>query len=64
MPLLSHPNEKIVTETMAFLEVLLMNGNKNVQEGFRDLIKLQDKNHLFITLQNVMKKTVILYEKR
>ncbi len=63
MPLLSHPNEGIVIETMAFLEALLEFGNTNVQKGFDELTLLHD-NRVFLTLQKKFERTIVSYQQR
>ena len=63
MPLLSHPSEKVVIETMAFLEALLEFGNENVQNSFDELTRLND-NRVFLILQTLLNSTVVRYEEK
>ncbi len=63
MPLLSHPNERIVNEVLAFLDALLESGNKNVQEGFTELKKFRE-NQMFPTLQTMLKRASTVYKER
>ncbi len=63
MPLLSHPSEKVVIETMAFLETLLEFGNENVQNSFDELTRLND-NRVFLILQTLLNSTVVSYEEK
>ena len=63
MPLLSHPNEKVVCEVLAFLEALLGFGNTHVQDGLKELI--QSSGHqVFLTLKDILKKASINYNER
>ena len=63
MPLLSHPNEKVVYEVLAFLEALLEFGNAHVQEGLKELIHTRD-HQAFPTLKAILKKSSIVYRER
>ena len=63
MPLLSHANEEIVYEVLAFLGVILDSNNTAVQEGLQDLIN--SKEHpMFLTLQRMLKEAAIAYSER
>ena len=63
MPLLSHPNEKIVYEVLAFLEALLEFGNTHVQDGLKELIQTRE-HQVFPTLRAILKKASIVYKER
>ena len=63
MPLLSHPNEKIVYEVLAFLDALLGFGNTHVQGGLKELIQTRDYK-LFLALKSILKKACVDYNER
>ena len=63
MPLLSHPNERIVNEVLAFLDALLESGNSNVQEGLKVIIQSREKQ-IFPTLKSMLRKAAIVYNER
>ena len=63
MPLLSHPNERIVYEVLAFLEAILEFGNTHVQEGLKDLIQSRE-HQVFPTLQAILKRASVVYKER
>ena len=63
MPLLSHPNERVVYEVLAFLEAILQFGNTHVQKGLKDLIKSR-QHQVFPTLQGILKKASVVYKER
>jgi len=62
-PLLSHPDERIVNEVLALMEVLLESGNRTVQRGFVQLKSSPDSS-LFPTLQTLLRRATVLYEER
>lgn len=63
IPLLSHPNKRIVNEVLALLEALLESGNIDVQNGFAKLQKCPE-NAMFPTLQTMLRKAAVLYRER
>ena len=63
MPLLSHPDERIVYEVLAFLEAILEYGNTHVQEGLKDLIKSKGQQ-VFPTLKAILNRASIVYQER
>ncbi len=63
MPLLSHPNERVVYEVLAFLEAILQFGNTHVQEGLKDLIKSRE-HQVFPTLKAILKRASVVYKER
>ena len=63
MPLLSHPNEKIVYEVLAFLEAILEYGNTHVQKGLKELLKSREQQ-VFPTLQGILKRASVVYKER
>ena len=63
MPLLSHPNDKIVNEVLAFLDALLESGNINVQKGFTELKKFRE-HQMFPTLQTMLRRAAVVYKER
>lgn len=63
MPLLSHPNEKIVHEVLAFLDTLLGFNNTHVQNGLKALIKMHGQLVL-PALKSMLKRASIDYNER
>ena len=63
MPLLSHSNERIVYEVLAFLEALLEFGNTHVQDGLKEIIRTRE-HQIFPTLKAILKKAAIVYKER
>ena len=63
IPLLSHPNEKIVNEVLAFLEIILVFGDRHVQEGLKELINSREFQ-IFPTLQKMLRRTSLVYNER
>ena len=61
--LLSHPNEMVVHEVLAFLEAILQFGNTHVQEGLEDLIKSR-QHTVFPTMQAIFKRALVAYKER
>lgn len=63
MGLLSHPDQRIVCEVLAFLEAILEFGNTHVQGGLKDLIN-SHQHHIFPTLEAILKLASIMYQER
>ena len=63
MPLLSHPNNAITREALAFLEVLFEFGNSHLQEASKDLLNLHE-NHIFLIMQEAMREAMLVYRER
>ena len=63
MPLLSHPDERIVYEVLAFLEAILEYGNTHVQEGLKEFIKSKGQQ-VFPTLKAILNRASIVYQER
>ena len=61
VPLLSHPNDEIVCEVLAFLKAMLYSGNCTVQRGFRHLLETREER-LFTTLSNLLQCAAITYK--
>ena len=63
MPLLCHPDERIVFEVLAFLEAILEFGNTHVQAGLKELIATKGQQ-VFPTLEAILKQVSISYQER
>ena len=63
MPLLSHSDEEIVFEVLAFLEALLEFGNTHVQDGLKEIV-CHREHQIFPTLKAILKKAAIVYKER
>ena len=61
--MLSHPNERIVHEVLAFLGAILEFGNTDVQEGLKELIKSKE-HQVFLTLKAILKRASTAYNER
>ena len=63
VPLLSHPNDKIVCQVLAFLKVMLYSGNREVQQGFQHLLETREER-LFTTMSGLLQHAAITYKER
>ncbi len=63
VPLLSHPNDDIVREVLAFLEAIFYSGNRTVQEGMNHLFSTREER-LFSTMQELLHNAAITYKER
>ena len=63
VPLLSHPNEEIIREVLAFLKVMLYSGNRNVQRGFEHLLETREER-LFTTMKGLLQHAAVTYIER
>jgi len=63
VPLLSHPNDEIVREVLAFLRVMLYSGNRTVQEGFEHLMEAREEG-LFTTMRSLLHYAAVTYKER
>ncbi len=63
VPLLSHPNDHIVCEVLAFLKVIFYSGNRTVQEGMKHLLSTREER-LFTTMKAMLQNTAIIYKER
>ena len=62
MPLLSHSNEQIVQEVLAFLEAILDFGNTHVQNGLQEL--KSHEHQVFSTLRTILKRASTTFNER
>ena len=63
VPLLSHPNDEIVREVLAFLKVMLFSGNRTVQRGFEHLLETREER-LFTTMRGLLQHASVTYTER
>jgi len=63
IPLLSHPNDEIVREVLAFLKVILFSGNRHVQEGMARLLSTREEL-LFAKMQGLFTHAAIIHRER
>ena len=63
IPLLSHPNDEIVREVLAFLKAILFSGNRDVQEGLEYLLHTREEG-LFTTMQGLLTNAAITHRER
>ena len=62
-PLLSHPNDEIVREVLAFLKTIMFSGNRHVQEGMAHLLSTREER-LFTTMQGLFTNAAITHRER
>ena len=63
VPLLSHPNDDIVREVLAFLRAMLYSGNRHVQEGLNTVFDTREKR-LFTTMAGLLQNTAAAFNER
>ena len=63
IPLLSHHNDEIVREVLAFLKAILFSGNRHVQEGMKHLLFTREE-HLFSTIQELLTHAAVTHRER
>ena len=63
VPLLSHTNDEIVREVLAFLKAMLYSGNSHVQEGLNTVFDTREER-LFTTMASLLKDAAITYNER
>ena len=63
IPLLSHPNDEIVREVLAFLKAILFAGNRHVQQGLEYLQHTREDG-LFTTMQGLLRNAAITHRER
>ena len=63
IPLLSHPNDEIMREVLAFLKAILFAGNRHVQEGLEYLLHTREDG-LFTTMQGLLRYAAITHRER
>ncbi len=63
MPLLLHPDDRVIIEVLAFLNVLLESGNVYIQLGLKEL--MNSKEHPMLpTLKRMLRQASIAYSER
>ena len=60
---MSHPNDEIVREVLAFLKAILFSGNRHVQEGMAYLMATREER-IFITMQGLLTHAAIAHRER
>ena len=63
VPLLSHPNDEIVREVLAFLKAMLYSGNRHVQEGLNTVFDTREER-LFTTMVDLLQNAAITFNER
>ncbi|XP_065834186.1 inositol 1,4,5-trisphosphate receptor type 3-like isoform X2 [Oscarella lobularis] len=64
IPLLSHHNDDIVRETLAFLSSLIYRGNPQVQNSFEDYFLHTREERFFIDIQGRLKRSAVATRER
>ena len=63
VPMISHPNDAIVREVLAFLKAMFYSGNRHVQQGMEHLLETREER-LFSTVQNLLQNAAITFNER
>jgi len=63
VPMLSHPNDSIVCEVLAFLKTVFYSGNRHVQEGMKYLQETREER-LFSTVQGLLQNAAVTFNER
>ena len=63
VPLLSHTNDEIVREVLAFLKAMLYSGNSHVQEGLNVVFDTREER-LFTTMASLLKNAAVSFNER
>ena len=63
LPLLSHPNEEVICEVLAFLKAMFYSGNRHVQEGMNIVFKTREET-IFKTMGCFLQNAAILFNDR
>jgi inositol 1,4,5-triphosphate receptor type 1 len=63
VPLLSHSNDEIVREVLAFLKAMLYSGNSHVQEGMNTVFDTREER-LFTTMASLLKNSAFTFNER
>ncbi len=63
VPMLSHPNDAIVREVLAFLKTIFFSGNPHVQKGMKHLLDTREER-LFSTIQSLLQNAAITFNER
>ena len=63
VPMLSHPNDTIVKEVLAFLKAMFFSGNRHIQEGMRHLLETREER-LFTTMRLLLQNSAITFNER
>ena len=60
---MSHSNDEIVREVLAFLKAILFSGNRHVQEGMAHLLATREER-IFIMMQGLLTHAAITHRER
>ena len=63
VPLLSHPNDEIVREVLAFMKVMLYSGNRHVQEGMEYILETREER-LFTMMQSLLQHAATTFSEK
>ena len=63
LPLLSHPNEDISREVLAFLKAMFYSGNRHVQEGMNTVFDTREET-VFKIIGSLLQKAAIMLNER
>ncbi len=63
VPMLSHPNDAIIREVLAFLKSLFFSGNPHVQQGMKHLLDTREER-LFSTVQSLLQNAAVTFNER
>ncbi len=63
VPMLSHPNDIIIKEVLAFLKATFFSGNPHVQKGMKHLLDTREER-LFSTVQALLQNAAVTFNER
>lgn len=63
VPLLSHQNDEIVREVLAFLEAMLYSGNRHIQKGLNSVFDTREER-LFTTMASLLQNSANTFKER
>lgn len=63
VPMLSHPNDAIIREVLAFLKATFFSGNPHVQRGMKHLLDTREER-LFSTIQDLLQNAAVTFNER
>lgn len=63
LPLLSHPNDDIIGEVLAFLKAMFYSGNRHVQEGMNTVFDTREET-VFKIIGSLLQDAAIMLNER
>ena len=63
VPMMSHPNDAVISEVLAFLKAMFFSGNRHVQEGMEHLLETREER-LLSTVQSLLQNAAVTFNER